>query len=270
MSSWEKWLHRPQSLWLRKALFQVHLWTGIGIGLYVLLMSVSGSALVYRRHLAKAFSQEPRIAAGPGARMTVDELKQAAKREYPGYESIRVYERKNPDQPVEIWLVRGEKRLQRLFNPYTGADLGDTLQPAFRFILWLADLHDNLLYDRTGRRWNAIGAVLTTLLCLTGAIIWWPGITHWRSSMTVGWKVNRKGFNLCGESRESTFVSRKRLTQSLIFSNLSVSRAKRLASETRLCSGSLDCTLADSPACPSKSFGPFLDSPPQRCSLRGR
>src|SRR5216684_4528102 len=176
MSSWEKWLSRPQSLWLRKALFQVHLWTGIGIGLYVLLMSVSGSALVYRRQLAKAFSQEPRIAAGPGARMTVDELKQAAKREYPGYESIRVYERKSPDQPVEIWLERGEKRLQRLFNPYTGADLGDTLQPAFRFILWLADLHDNLLYDRTGRRWNAIGAVLTTLLCLTGAIIWWPGI----------------------------------------------------------------------------------------------
>ena len=195
MSSWEKWLSRPQSLWLRKALFQVHLWTGIGIGLYVLLMSVSGSALVYRRQLAKAFSQEPRIAAGPGARMTVDELKQAAKREYPGYESIRVYERKSPDQPVEIWLERGEKRLQRLFNPYTGADLGDTLQPAFRFILWLADLHDNLLYDRTGRRWNAIGAVLTTLLCLTGAIIWWPGINHWRSSLTVGWKVNRKGFN---------------------------------------------------------------------------
>jgi len=40
MSSWEKWLNRPQSLWLRRALFQIHLWTGTGVGLYILLMSV--------------------------------------------------------------------------------------------------------------------------------------------------------------------------------------------------------------------------------------
>jgi hypothetical protein len=35
-------------------------------------MSVSGSVLVYRRELSLAFSREPRISAGPGARMTVD------------------------------------------------------------------------------------------------------------------------------------------------------------------------------------------------------
>jgi uncharacterized iron-regulated membrane protein len=195
MSSWERWLNRPQSLWLRKALFQVHLWTGIGIGLYVLMMSVSGSVLIYRRELAKMFSREPRITAGPGARMSTDELKQAAKQAYPEYEPTRVYEPKSPDQPVEILLERGEKRLQRLLNPYTGADLGDPLQPGFRFILWLADLHDNLLWGRTGRRLNLIGGLLGSLLCLTGAIIWWPGITNWRSSLSIGWKMNRKGFN---------------------------------------------------------------------------
>ncbi len=195
MSSWEKWVNRPQSLWLRRALFQVHLWTGIGIGLYVLLMSVSGSVLVYRRELARTFSREPRIAAGPGARMTVDELKQTAKRAYPDYEAARVYEPKKPDQPVEMLLEHGEKRLQRLFHPYTGADLGDPLRPGFRFILWLADLHDDLLLGRTGRRLNLIGGILGTLLCLTGAIIWWPGIKNWRGSLSVRWKENRKGFN---------------------------------------------------------------------------
>ena len=195
MSFWVKWATRPQSLWLRRALFQVHLWTGIGIGLYVLLMSVSGSVLVYRRELARTFSREPRIAAGPGTRMTVAELKQTARRDYPEYEAIRVYERKNPEQPVEILLEHGEKRLQRLFNPYTGADLGDPLQPGFRFILWLADLHDNLLWERTGRRLNLIGGILGTLLCLTGAIIWWPGLKNWRNSLSVRWKENRKGFN---------------------------------------------------------------------------
>src|SRR5260370_40311197 len=102
MSSWEKWLSRPQGLWLRRALFQVHLWTGIGIGLYVLLMSVSGSVLVYRRELARTFSREPPIAAGPGTRMTVAELKQTARRAYPEYEAIRDYEPKKPEQPAEL------------------------------------------------------------------------------------------------------------------------------------------------------------------------
>jgi uncharacterized iron-regulated membrane protein len=195
MSAWEKWKRRPQNFWLRKALFQVHLWTGIGLGLYVLLMSVSGSALIFRRELARTLAREPRVAAGPGARLSENELKQVAKRAYPDYEVTRVWLRKNPDQAVEIWLERGSKKLQRLFNPFTGADLGDSLRLGFRFVLWLVDLHDNLLVAQTGRLMNAAGGIFTLLLGLTGAIIWWPGIDTWRRSLSFRWKTNPKGFN---------------------------------------------------------------------------
>ena len=195
MSAWEKWKRRPQSVWLRKALFQVHLWTGIGLGLYVLLMSVTGSALIFRRELTRALVREPRVAAGPGARMTEDELKQVAKLAYPDYEVTRVSLRKNPDQAAEIWLQRRDKKLQRLFNPYTGADLGDSIRKGFRFVLWLADLHDNLLYAKTGRLINAAGGIFTVLLGLTGAVIWWPGIDTWRRGLSFRWKTNPKGIN---------------------------------------------------------------------------
>jgi uncharacterized iron-regulated membrane protein len=195
MSAWEKWKRRPQNVWLRKALFQVHLWTGIGIGLYVLLMSVTGSALVFRREMVKSLAREPSVAAGPGARMTEDELKKVARRAYPDYEVTRVWQRKNPDQAVEIWMERRGKRLQRLFNPYTGADLGDSLRFGFRFVLWLADLHDNLLLAQTGRLINAAGGIFTMLLILTGAIIWWPGTGAWRRSLSFRWKTNPKGIN---------------------------------------------------------------------------
>jgi uncharacterized iron-regulated membrane protein len=195
MSAWEKWKRRPQTVWLRKALFQIHLWTGIGLGLYVLLMSVTGSALVFRRELVKSLAREPRVAVGPAARMTEDELKQFARRAYPDYEVTRVWQRKNPDQAVEIWLERSGKRLQRLFNPYTGADLGDSIRFGFRFVLWLADLHDNLLVAKTGRLINAAGGIFTVLLGLTGAVIWWPGIATWRRSVSFRWKTNPKGLN---------------------------------------------------------------------------
>ncbi len=51
MTLWQRWLMRPQDVWIRKALFQVHLWTGIGIGLYIAVISVTGSILVYRVEL---------------------------------------------------------------------------------------------------------------------------------------------------------------------------------------------------------------------------
>jgi hypothetical protein len=55
----------------------------------------------------------------------------------------------------------------------------------------LVDLHENWLTGAAGRVTNGIGALCLTLLCLTGAVIWWPGIAHWRRSLTVDW---RQGF----------------------------------------------------------------------------
>ena len=48
---WQRWVRQPQKIWLRRALFQVHLWTGVGVGLYVLMISLTGSVLVYRNEL---------------------------------------------------------------------------------------------------------------------------------------------------------------------------------------------------------------------------
>jgi uncharacterized iron-regulated membrane protein len=52
---------------------------------------------------------------------------------------------------------------------------------------WIVKLHSNLLLGSTGRLVNGIGGICLTLLCLTGAIIWWPGVKNWRRSLTVSW-----------------------------------------------------------------------------------
>jgi uncharacterized iron-regulated membrane protein len=44
---------------LKRALFQVHLWLGIAISLYVLLISLSGSVIVFRRELDRALCPGP-------------------------------------------------------------------------------------------------------------------------------------------------------------------------------------------------------------------
>ena len=34
------WLHSPQRVWLRRVLFQVHLWSGVGFGLFCIFITV--------------------------------------------------------------------------------------------------------------------------------------------------------------------------------------------------------------------------------------
>ena len=128
MSFWQRWVRQPQRVWLRRALFQIHLWTGLILGLYVVMLSVTGSALVYRNELDRFFAT-PRPTFDPNAkRLTTEELQARAEREYPGWKVTRVGDRITRRNPtIEIWVERGSEKKERLFNPYTGEDLGDTV-----------------------------------------------------------------------------------------------------------------------------------------------
>ena len=86
--------------------------------------------------------------------MVVDELRSAAQNDYPEYEVREVRPGETANHAVEISLVRADERKRRLFDPFTGEDLGDPLPLGYRVTAWLLDLHDNLLGGPTGRRVN--------------------------------------------------------------------------------------------------------------------
>jgi uncharacterized iron-regulated membrane protein len=188
---------RPQSVWVRRAIFQVHLWSGLAIGLYLFVISLSGSVLVFRIELHKMFSRPPLTVTPTGQRLTDAQLKQTAIRAFPNHIVTNVWKEKTPEQPVEIWMesknVTGS--VHRLFNQYTGENLGPPDPAMVRFIVWLASLHDDLLHGDKGRTINGIGAILMTALCMTGLVIWWPGVTNWRRSLTVDLTSNWKLLN---------------------------------------------------------------------------
>ena len=189
-SVWARWLRQPQAFWLRRALFQVHLWSGIGIGLYVVAISVSGSVLVYRSELRQTFEPQPRFVAVSGARLDQDALTAAAELAYPGWSVSRIIERDDPARAVTVTLNRDGSPRQTLFDPYTGEDLGLRLPLPYRLTTWLLALHDNLLFGEIGRDVNGVGAILLTLLGGTGAVIWWPGVAGWRRALTVDLRAN--------------------------------------------------------------------------------
>jgi uncharacterized iron-regulated membrane protein len=192
LSLWQSWLRRPQKIWLRRALFQVHLWSGIGAGLYILLMSVTGSVLVYRNELYRAATPKPIISTSAGPRLTDDQLTEAAARKYPGYRVVKIFRPPNLDQAVDVSMDRGHELKKRLFDARSGDDLGNSVPTSYLLVSELLDLHDNLFAGSTGRSMNGAGALAVLAVALTGLVIWWPGVKTWRRSLTlhrgVGWK----------------------------------------------------------------------------------
>lgn len=196
MTVWERWWRRPQRIWLRRVLFQVHLWIGLALGLYIVMLSVTGSVLVYRNELNLYLSTpRPQYEADRPV-LPSDELRARAEAAYPGYAITRLGEqisRRNPT--IEIWFERGEDRKERLFDPYTGVDLGDSVTQGEYFVLWLARLHDELLFDRTGKYWNGWLSAVATVLFATGLVVWWPGVGRWRRGLGVSWRAGWKRMN---------------------------------------------------------------------------
>jgi uncharacterized iron-regulated membrane protein len=192
MTHWQRWISHPQAAWLRKATFQLHMWSGIGVGLYVLLVSVTGSILVYRNELYVWANRDPIVVAESGPLLTDDQLKAVATRAYSGYTIAGITRGRDPNEAVIVSLDGPSGTKRRLFHPYTGDDLGNSEPLSMWLVSKLLELHDDLLAGDTGRRVNGFAALLVIVLAFTGIIVWWPGIKTWRRSLivhrNVGWR----------------------------------------------------------------------------------
>lgn len=196
MGTLQQFWSQPQRVWLRRAIFQIHLWTGIGAGIYVLLVSISGSAVVFRNDIYAATESPVIFVAPAGERLSQGQIEEAAERTYPGYEVTQFYQFAGaPNRAVELRLEKGRRLKNRLFDPYTGRDLGASVPWQISVMAWFEDLHVNLFGGRIGRQINAAGGVLWTLLGLTGMVVWWQGIQNWKRGLIVRFKSGWKRVN---------------------------------------------------------------------------
>lgn len=188
---------QPQNVWLRRAMFQIHLWTGIAVGLYVVVVCLTGSVLVFRRQLMLIYANRPTVSAHrrDQPQLTDAQLTATATRAFPGFTVENIWHGRRDTSPVDIWMHRDGTQIAHLFDPYNGADLGETRPRGVRVIDWTVKLHDDLLGGMTGRLVNGIGAIALTLLCFTGAIIWWQGAAKWRRGLTVQWRAGWQRIN---------------------------------------------------------------------------
>jgi uncharacterized iron-regulated membrane protein len=185
------WLVRPQATRLRKALFQIHLWTGIAVAAYVCLIGITGAALVFRPEMQKAtfpkyFVVDRQGRPDAGAADIIHELQSS----YPGARLLGIDYPTSRRATYLSYLARGSQLLTVFSNPVSGKVVGEL--PRRSWITRLQDLHFDLLGGRTGRLVNGIAAFFLVLMFATGLIVWWPGIDRWRRSLSVDFRKSWK------------------------------------------------------------------------------
>jgi uncharacterized iron-regulated membrane protein len=172
---------RPKPTFLRRALFQIHLWTGIAVGLYMVFISLTGSAVVFRRDLnTRMLGNIPaKDVAADAQKLPEADLRAAIRKQYPGYTITRLAMSRRRLLPSEATLSKDGETLQERFNGFTGADMGSARPKSVAVMEWFTDLHDNLLKGETGRKVNAVGGALLCILCISGLVIWWRASGAW-------------------------------------------------------------------------------------------
>ncbi len=176
------WLDHPQRSALRQAILQIHLWTALISGIYMIVICLTGSAVVMRREFRRWWSP-PRFVEVADMRLPDDALRAAISAVYAGYAIEQINETGDPRVPVGVYLSREASRIERRFDPYTGEDLGDPFPPSLQLLEWLVDVHDHLLVGQLGRQINGFGGGVLLVLTITGAVLWWPGRSRWTESL---------------------------------------------------------------------------------------
>lgn len=184
MNNLQRWMQSPQTHWFRKTVFQVHLWMGIGFGLYVLVISLSGSALLLKWPFYGWF--EPKIIEPTEAIPLEGEALTARMTEvYAGYELGFTTYSSEPEMATYIVLKKDNEYIPHYFNQYTGEDVGPARPWQIKAIQWLADVHEELLLGQKGRIINGLGGVLFVLMSLSGVLIWWRGQARWIEGLQI-------------------------------------------------------------------------------------
>jgi uncharacterized iron-regulated membrane protein len=178
---------------LRRALVQVHLYGGLVLGLYVLIIGLTGASLVFREEMEDRML--PRIAETSNApHLNVDEIASAVHSAYPDWTLTSIYW---PQQSHGTWHAELRNRSRQIavyLDPLSAKILWERDYDR-SFLRWLQLVHIQLLNGNQGRTVNGVIALLTAALGMIGILLWIPPRQQWRQALAIKWSSPWKRLN---------------------------------------------------------------------------
>ncbi|MDE1178184.1 MAG: PepSY-associated TM helix domain-containing protein [Edaphobacter sp.] len=189
------WLRSPQRVWLRRVIFQVHLWLGIVVALYSIVIGLSGSALVFKEQIQHATEPELYRASTAPRTVTLDQMVHRIEADRPGWRVSGLQHFDEGNVPVTALMGRrGAPPTPNYRAVIFDRNSGQILRDRMRFdgvLGWITNLHFYLLAGKPGimiSGWMALGLLI---LCLSGVVLWWPGVKRWAGALILRLHRNR-------------------------------------------------------------------------------
>lgn len=170
------------------------------IGIYMLVMSLTGTAIVFCDDITQLSNEPEQIRqlnayrastlntppdAPEAQQLTIGGLIKKVEQQKPGTKVSAIDNFNRGRTPLTVNLS-GKGGGSIYIDNINGTVLGQNQEVAI--IEWLVDLHHNLLLGKTGRWLNGFGALILFTLIITGIIVWWRGPTGsagWRKSYVI-------------------------------------------------------------------------------------
>lgn len=153
---------------MRSLIFNLHRYTALVAGIFVLVLGVTGSIMAFEDDLDALF-HPTLFTVQPGAHhLPIARILDTLKTRFPGqsFNGLHIGSRRNESYYTSI---RGG---QVFVDPYTGAILGTRRTPSV--LSRIHQLHLNLLLGRNGAIVVTTVGVILVWLVLSGIYLWWP------------------------------------------------------------------------------------------------
>lgn len=175
-------------LWIRR----VHLTLALSMGLFLSVLGLSGSVLVFGDEIDRWLRPELRTVSVPNSAEPVelDAAVAAARDAVPGARPLYLNFPTREDGSYLFWLYADDGHFTKAYvDPYTASVLGHTSEHA-GFVGFMHDLHIHLLLGDNGVTVVGILGLGLFVLMATGLYLWWPGWGRVRTALGVKWSAS--------------------------------------------------------------------------------
>lgn len=182
--------------------FRLHSWFGLITGLFLLLLGVSGSALIYMDELDHWLNRDIMTVEATGPRRSLDELYGQITKRYPVLDNIALLNpQAGPDEAYNFRLYLNDGKLHTYdlgmltLNPYSGAVLREGRNDEFRsgIMPWLFQFHFSFHGGMPGAALTAIFGLTMLVSIITGLIIYrkfiWKVLTFRVAIKRKNWRT---------------------------------------------------------------------------------
>ena len=159
----------------RKGLFWLHLCLGVGGGIVIFIMCVTGAALSFEKNILESIESDQRRVPQQQVRLQPSAILTKVIEAKPNSRPASFASQSDPEAAVTVGFGREG---QVFVDPYTGAITGEGNKPARAFFGTMTDLHRWIALSGDGR---PIGKAITGAcnlmflgLSITGIYIWFP------------------------------------------------------------------------------------------------